>query len=79
MNEDELHERMAEIEDRLDEIENEMNSIIDNAGTYQSLGENRVCGYHNEERMDELESEASDLRGELIALNIDPPLGEGRC
>lgn len=79
MNEDEVHERMAEIEDRLDEIEGEMNSITETAGYYYSLGEWRVKGYHNEELLDELESEASELRGELIALNIDPPVVEGRC
>jgi hypothetical protein len=79
MNEDERHERMAEIEDRLGEIEREMNSITESAGYYYSLGEWRVNGYDNEERLDDLESEASDLRGELVALDIDPHLIEGCC
>lgn len=81
MNEDEIFERMAQIEDELDEIEGRIESIIEEAGTYydSEIGETRVKGYDTEELIDELENEATMLRGELVALNIDPAGGEGRC
>ena len=81
MNEDELHERMAQIEDELDDIEGRIESILEEAGSYSDseIGETRVNGYDTEDLIDELENEAAMLRGELVALNIDPAGGEGRC
>ena len=81
MTEDELHERMAVIEDQLDEIEKRIESILEEAGSYydSEIGETRVNGHDTEDLIDELENEATMLRGELVALNIDPAGGEGRC
>jgi chromosome segregation ATPase len=81
MTEDELHERMAVIEDQLDEIEKRIESILEEAGSYydSEIGETRVNGYDTEDLIDELENEATMLRGELVALNIDPAGVEGRC
>lgn len=61
--EEELGQRLVQAEEDLEEVRNEITGILDTCGTYydSEIGETRIAGYSNEEKLHELELKEEEL------------------
>lgn len=61
--EEELGQRLVRAEEDLEEVRNEIVGLLDNTDRYydSEIGETRIAGYSNEEKLHELELKEEEL------------------
>lgn len=61
--EEELGQRLVRAEEELEEVRNEIVGLLDNTDRYydSEIGETRIAGYSNEEKLHELELKEEEL------------------